>query len=479
MAKDLRSYLEQLRSLPGSLVEIERSVRPHDFEVTALLKQLDDRRQYPAVLFQNPTDQYEQPSTFRLLSNLYATRERCGLMLGVDPATPFREVSLAYARASHRTIEPEVISPADAPVRENVWQGADADIGHLPIVRHFAMDMGPVLTMAHAMRSHEGFYDLSFIKTFYKWDPRQMVVSIHTRDLSRILKEYEDRDEPAPIINVLGHHPAFFLGTLARNPSGADDYKTVGAFLDEPLRLTPSVTWGDRFLVPADAELIVEGEIPPGQRDLCDPFGEVAGLYQAQCLRPLFDVKAITFRRGAIMQDIFSGYRDGFVGFHSIIREAGLEDALRPRFPNLQAIHCPDSGSGMRAAYISVRNIQAGQAEAIGHAALNTYGLQCVVVVDADVDVFDETQVLWAVHTYIDPAESVRVLKVEPGPDRRLAFVPRAGFGTTNWADRKVLVDATRPTNFAFGSRSEIPQEVMERVRLADYLAHESAVGVF
>src|SRR5262249_7679077 len=227
--------------------------------------------------FQHPTDQYEQPSPFALLSNLYATRERCGLMLGVDPATPFREVSLAYAQASHRTIEPEGITPAEAPVRENVWQGAGAGVGRPQIVRHFAMDMGPVLTMAHAMRSHEGFYDLSFIKTFYKWDPRQMVVSIHTRDLSMILKEYEDRDEPASIINVLGHHPAFFLGTLARNPAGADDYKTVGAFLDEPLRLTPSVTWGDRFLVPAGAELIIRGEIPPGRRGAGHPCGGAAG----------------------------------------------------------------------------------------------------------------------------------------------------------------------------------------------------------
>jgi 2,5-furandicarboxylate decarboxylase 1 len=473
VAKDLRSYLEGLRSRAGDLVEIERPIRPHDFEATALLKQLEDSRQYPAVLFRQPTDVHEQPSLFALLTNVYATRERCALMLDVDPATPYREVSLAYARAARGSIEPAVIAPQAAPVRECVWQGADADVGRLPIVRHFAMDMGPTLTMSHVMRSVEGFYDVSFAKTFYKWDPQRMVVSIHTRDLSRMVKEYEERDEPAPIINVLGHHPAFHLGVVARNPWGTNDYATLGSFLGEPLRLTPSVTWGDRFLVPADAEVIVEGEIPPGQRDVCDPFGEVARLYQAQCLRPVFEVKAITFRRGAIVQDIFSGFRDSFP-LGALVKEASLEDAVRPRFPNLRAIHVPDSSCGVSAAYVSVRDVQPGQVDEIGRLAFETIPiLKLVVVVDDDIDVFDEPQVLWAVYTYPDLERGMTVHR----PDTTARWWPQAGFGASNWSGR-LVVDATRPTDFAFGLRSEVPREAIERVRLADYLPGAARIGV-
>jgi 2,5-furandicarboxylate decarboxylase 1 len=478
MPNDLRRFLDEVRALPGELVEIGRAVRPHEFDVTALLHQLDERRRYPAVLFRGPTDQFGQPSPFAILSNVYATRARCGLMLGVDPATPYRAVSQAYQHASHARLDPVTVPAADAPVHETVWQGADADVGRLPIVRHFAMDFGPVLTMPHIMRSHEGWYDLSFAKTFYRWDPRQMVVSIHTRDLSRILKEYEDRDEAAPIVNVLGHHPALSLGVMARTPSGANDYEYLGPFLGEPLRLTPSVTWGDRFFVPADAEIVIEGEIPPGQRDVCDPFGEVAGLYQAQCLRPLFEVKAITFRRGAIMQDIFSGYRDSYLGFHAILREAALEDALRPRFPNLAAIHVPTSGSGMRAAYISVRDVQPGQVDEIARTvfATMTFGMQMVIVVDAEINVFDEDQVLWAMHTYTDPARSFRPFQGEAR--QHLSFVPRSGFGTTNWGTHKLVIDATRPNNLAFGARFSIPAEALARVRLDDYLPSGAAVEV-
>jgi UbiD family decarboxylase len=248
--------------------------------------------------------------------------------------------------------------------------------------------------------------------------------------------------------------------------------------MGEPLRLAPSVTWGDKFLVPADAELVIEGEIPPGRREVCDPFGEVTGLYQAQCLRPLFDVKAITFRRGAIMQDIFSGFRDSYVGFHAIIREAALEDTLRPQFPNLHAVHVPTSGSGMRAAYVSVRDVQPGQVDAIARQvfATNSFGMQVVIVVDADVDVFDEDQVLWAMHTYTEPERSFQPLRADPR--QHLSFVPRSGFGATNWGTYKLVIDATRPSGFAFEQRSEVPAEAMARVRLADYLAPQSTVGV-
>jgi 2,5-furandicarboxylate decarboxylase 1 len=468
LARDLREYLQQLRARPGELIEIDKPVRPHEFEVTALLKQLEDRGRHPALLFRNPTDQHDRPSEFGLLTNLYASRERCAMMFGVDPATPNYELSREFGRRAQERVAPVILS-SGAPVQDCVWRGNEADVGRLPIVRHFAMDMGPTLTMTHVMRSHEGIYDISFAKTFYTWDPRRMVVSIHTRDLHRIVKEYEARDEPAPIINVLGHHPAFHHGSLARNPWGTDDYAMMGAFLGEPLRLVPSVTWGDRFMVPADAEMIIEGEIPPGERDVCDPFGEVPRLYQAQCLRPVFQVKAITSRRNAIVQDIFSGFRDCYP-LNAVATEGALETALRPRFPNLHALHMADSGSGLMSIYIALRDIGPGQAAEIGRAVLDRSPvLHCAVIVDDDIDVFNEADVLWAVHTYANLLSGVTVLPDAPVHHGQ----PWSGFGPSNWGG-KIVISANRPTDFAFGSRSEVPKDAIARMRLADYLPPEA-----
>jgi UbiD family decarboxylase len=466
MAKSLRGFVDQLRARGGEdLVEIDKPVRPHEFDVTAILKQLEDNGRTPAVLFKHPTDLEGRPSEFSILSNIHAARARCAMMFDVDPATPNYELSLAYATMVKKTIAPQVIAPSSAPVREVVWQGSDADVRRLPIVRHFEMDLGPTLTMTHVMRSLQGVYDISFAKTFYKWDPQRMVVSIQTRDLNRMVKEYEERGEPAPIINVIGHHPAFHLGSLAHNKPGSDDYEMVGSFLREPLRLTPSVTWGDRFMVPADAELIIEGEIPPGQREICDPFGEVPRLYQAQCLRPVFQVKAITFRRGAILQDIFAGFRDSFP-LNAISTEASLENLLRPRFPNLHAIHLPNSGSGLLAAYIAVKDIQPGQAEEIGRMAfVDTPVLHTAIVVDADIDVFNETEVLWALHTYANLTRGVQIYGGRFAP--HVAYNPN--FAPTNWGG-KVVIDATPPSDFAFGVRSQVPKDALARLRLSDYL---------
>jgi UbiD family decarboxylase len=464
MGQDLRAYLRRLPLGVSGLTEVDRSVSPHDFEITALLKQLDDRQKYPAVLFKNPIDLYNQPSPFQILTNLYATRSRCAQMLGLSSDDTRGGLARQYARLSSTSIAPDVLS-RDAPVHDVIWTGADADIGRLPIVRHFAMDMGPTLTMTHVMRAPEGHYNISFAKTFYKWHPTEMVVSIHTRDMSRIVREYAARGEPAPIINVLGHHPAFHLGSLAPNAWGVNDYEAIGGFLDQPLRLAPSVTWGDRFMVPADAEVIIEGEIPPGRKDVCDPFGEVARLYQAQCLRPIFQVKAITFRRNPIIQDIFSGFADSFP-LGAIPKEASLETALRPQFPNISEIHVPSSGCGVYVCYISIRDVQDGQVEAIGRAAFGRIGvLQCVVVVDADIDVFNEADVLWAIHTYPSLKDDFLPLTGDfakhPGE--------RSGFGTTRWGS-KVVINATRPRHIAFGLRSEIPTDALARMKLSDFM---------
>jgi UbiD family decarboxylase len=280
-----------------------------------------------------------------------------------------------------------------------------------------------------------------------------MAVDIHTRDLGRLVAEYHGRGEPAPIINVLGHHPAFHLGGLAPMDFGNDDYATIGAFLGEPLRVTPSVTWGEQFLVPADAEVVIEGEIPPGERAICDPFGEVAGLYQAQCLRWVFEVKAITHRPGAILQDIFSGFRDGWT-LGAVPKEGSLVEALRKQYPSVAAVHLPDSGAGRLAAYISIGDPVADPPEAVGRTALElSSGVQCVVVVDDALDVYDEVQVLWAVQTYADPTRGLAVHTDLP-----------ASFFTTAWQGRKVVLDATRPRNVPFPSRSEVPAEALRRV---------------
>lgn len=463
--KDLSGFLKQLQvERPADLVEVNRPIRPDQFELTAVLEHLDRLRRYPTVLFNKPTNLMGQPSPFRVVSNVFGTREHCALALGLDPERPGMELSQGYSELERRQIEPEVISRDQAPVKETVLVGEQADIRLLPVVRHYEMDLAPVLTMAHVIPDREGkFYEISFAKTFYKNDPRRMVISIHTPHLERILGEYESRGEPTPVINVLGHHPAFYLGALALAPYANNDYATIGSFLGEPMRLVSSETWGERVLVPADAEIIVEGEIPPGERGIADPFGEVTRLYQAQCLRPLFEVKAITYRRNAIMQDVFSGHQ-GHWNLGALPKEGSVYNALQRKFGSIKAVHLPYSGCARLACYVSMRKTRPGQPKEVGLFALTeSWTFQTVVVVDDDIDVFNEDEVLWAVHTYVDPTRDIDLVK----------NMGESVF-TTAMQRGKVIIDATRPTDVAFPSRFKVPDEVMDRIKLEEWIDEQT-----
>jgi 2,5-furandicarboxylate decarboxylase 1 len=356
-----------------------------------------------------------------------------------------------------KRIDPVLIS--DAPVQANVWQGDEADLFRLPVVRHSEMDLGGVLTMALAMRApDEEFYNITFVKQFAE-SSQGGGVTIHSADMSRMLKLWEKRGEPIPVINILGHHPAFWIGTLNNTPYGDNEYATAGGFMGEPVRLVPSVTWGSDFLVPADAEIIIEGEMNPGEMTIVDPFGEISGQYQPQELAPMMRVKAITHRNGAIMQDIFSGHREHML-LGSIPREGTIHRHLAAKLGNVTAVHMPFSGSGRYVAYVSIKkgtdfHGKLAALQAIAHVP----NLQVAVVVDHDIDVFNEEEVLWAVNTYVDPSRDIDTVS-----NLRHPTDPR-GLGST-----RALIDATRPTHIPFPTRLKVPDEAMARIVLDDWL---------
>ena len=455
--KDLGSYLDTIKDDPAQYRSVSREVNPMNFDVTAILEHLDQRREFPTVSFDNPLDVHGDPSVFPVVSNLWATREHCAHAVGLPPTEAGAPLGLRFAEMVDRRRDPVIV--ADAPVHANVWRGDDADLWRLPVVRHSEMDLGGVLTMALVMHAPgEEFYNITFVKQFAE-SPRGGGVTIHSAHMSRMLKEWERRGETIPVINVLGHHPAFWIGTLNNTPYGDNEYATAGGFLDEPVRLASSVTWGDKFLVPADAEIIIEGEITPGEQTIVDPFGEISRQYQPQELAPMMRVKAITFRDGAIMQDIFSGHREHML-LGSIPREGTIRKHLAEKIGTVTAVNMPFSGCGRYVAYIAIKKSTDYQGKlAALQAIAHVPNLQVAVVVDEDIDVFNEEDVLWAVNTYVDPSVDVDTVK-----NLRHPTDPR-GLGST-----RVLIDATRPTHIAFPTRLRVPPDAMARIAVDEWL---------
>ncbi|MBI3918911.1 MAG: UbiD family decarboxylase, partial [Betaproteobacteria bacterium] len=268
--KSLGSYLDLIRDDPAEFRTVSRTVNPMNFDVTGLLGVLNQRREYPTVQFNNPLDLHGKPSKFPIVSNLWATRERCAEMVGLKRSESGVRLGSLLCERIDRKLKPVVVGGKSAPVQKNVLTGKKADMWTLPAVRHFEMDLGAVLTMGMiAKPPGEDFYNITFVKAFPETGQRAGL-TVHTLHMSRILREWEAKRQPCRVAYVLGHHPAFWLGTLNTTPWGDNEYATAGAFLQEPVRLTPSVTWGRDFLVPADAEIVIEGEIAPGDRTIVD-----------------------------------------------------------------------------------------------------------------------------------------------------------------------------------------------------------------
>jgi 2,5-furandicarboxylate decarboxylase 1 len=463
MAKDLREFLKRIEeTLPRDFIKVDKVVDPANFDVAAVLQHLADRGEQPMVMFERPLNIKRDPSGIRILVNVFARRERCAVALDLDHGQPELPLSLGYSDLARQPIKPTVIPREDAPAKEIVRDMSEIDTRELPIVMHSEGDYGPCLTMALAVRDPvSGSYNASFIKAFYDFeDNRRLRITIHSPDSERALRYHEERDIPMPIVAVLGHHPAFYLATTSPTPYENDDYELIGGFMREPLRLAPSETWGDDFLVPADAEILIEGEVPPGVRMIADPFGDITRQYQSQTLRPVMEVKAITHRRDAIMQDVLAGHRDGMtVG--GIPNEGTLYNNLKRRFGDLiTAVHYPYSGCARLAVYVSIRKTKEGQAKSVALAAVQESRLcEMAVVVDDEIDVFNEADVIWAILVYADPSHDVDLIR-NTMPN---SFTTAMGY-------KKLVIDATRPLDRPMPEMNRIPAEALDRIVLDDYL---------
>jgi UbiD family decarboxylase len=210
MSKDLRVFLDDLQErLPYDFVRIEKSVSPKQFEVTALLQHFENQKKFPVLFFEKPLDLNGKPSAFPLLSNVFATRQRCALSLGMKANEGDLPLSLEYARREDRMLAPVTIPRSEAPVKQVIKRGEEANIYDLPVVRHHAMDPAPYIDMTPVMKDpDEGFYNIAFQRNMVK-GPRKLGLHMSPRHNWQIHRKNEEKNRATPVAIVISHHPAF------------------------------------------------------------------------------------------------------------------------------------------------------------------------------------------------------------------------------------------------------------------------------
>ena len=444
MSQDLRSYLDLVES-KDELVRISAPVDPLH-EVTALVAKLArERRRRPVLLLENV-----KGSALPVVTNLHASRRRMALAMNSEP----REVQRAFLKAMERPVAPVVVDAG--PVKEVVRTGGDVDLLALPQIVHHGADAGPYITAAisFAKDPEDGTWNCAYNRLMIMGKDRTSIHITASKHLWEFYQKAEARGEALPVAFAVGVHPAIGLGALAIGSIDEDERAIMGGILGEPLELVRCET--SDLLVPAHAEIVLEGEILPGERTPEGPFSEFTGYSLGQRQREVVRYNAVTMREGALFHDIAVAQVDHLL-LSTIPMEANLYRAVRAIVPSVTAVRVPAPYS----CYVAIEQRVAGQGK---NAILAVLGadmyIKRVVVVDHDVDIFDDREVAWALGTRCQADRDITVISNTRGSDLDPS-TDSDGY-TAKWG-----VDATaKPSLAEYTPRNRIPREVLERIDL-------------
>jgi UbiD family decarboxylase len=467
MAKSLRTFLEDCRrEIPNEVVQIAKEVDPAHYDVTAIIKQLDEMKKFPILIFERPLNLHGQVSEFKLAMNCEISQRKTQIALGLPKEmNRVQMTEVCLEREEHR-IPPIIIDKDKAPVKEVVKTGGDVDIYQIPIMRHHYMDGGPYIVLSTVTKDrNSGIYNCSYHRMEVK-SKNSTALYASPRHLWKIYRDYEDNNLECPVATVLGHHPAYHMGACYSGAFEVSEFDIIGGYLQEPLRLTPSETWGDDFLIPADAEIVIEGVLRPGERVVEGPFGEAPGYLGPQryttCVH--YEVKAINYRKGGMYQSVITP--EGDKPWMDLPREGAYLRRCREAVPGVTAV-CKMGRHAHYNVFISMKKMSEGDPGRAAAAALTFDHTKNVFVFDDDIDVFNPTDILWAVATRVQPHRQVSILQ----PLFRGNFLDPSLVDEIKTSG--MIIDATKPLDRPFSPVSKCPDDAMQRVKVEDYIPGE------
>ncbi|HEX9878792.1 MAG TPA: UbiD family decarboxylase [Candidatus Binatia bacterium] len=458
--KGLQEFLSLYeQNYPDLVVHVEQEVDAR-FEASAIaLKAQKELREPPVFIFHRVRTTAGEISQFPVVLNLFASRRRLAFAIG----SSFQHVGRDLFEKRSQHIKPTAVSRTEAPVKQVVKRGTDVNLQEIPGLVHAAWDPGPYVSAGYLTTyDPDTGIDNCALQRGWFFDRRELRIFPNRASHNRWnINKCEKRGEDARVAIWTGHHPAVCMGAEAKMGYPLSHWDTAGGCLGEPLRLVASETLGDDFLVPADAEFVIEGIVPKGKLKPEGPFGEYTRYFGAQRLNPYMETTCISHRRNAHWTSIITGYADDMIG--ALRREGLVYDGVKRVVPQILAVYRPMAAPHHM--YIQINKTHDAQPRAAIMAALSLPdAIKHVFVFDQDVDIFDEDEVQWAIDTRSDWAKDLIVV-----PNLEASHLEPTttgdGLGT------RAGIDCTIPSPPAvYEQRSFIPQDVMDRIKLEDYL---------
>lgn len=444
--KDLHEFIASTKKAhPEEICVIDEEVEA-DYEVPAIAME-SEKGKNPMLLFTNV-----KGSSFPIVTNVFGTRKRIALAI----KTTVNEFSSIWNERAQELVKPEVVKTG--PIKERIMVGDEVDLNKLPILKHFEQDAGKYVTsgVVVAKDPETGVRNLS-IHRLQLTGKSKFRTSMHSRrHLWRIYQKAEKLNRPLEVAIFIGAHPAILLAAAANVAMGVDEYELAGALTQEPVPLVKCETVNVE--VPAFSEIVIEGEIPPHVREEEGPFSEYTGYATGRSTNHVLNVRAITFRKDAIYQDVVPGNSSEHLLLGGSSKEAHIFRTVKDAIPNLKSINWPRSGTDLHS-YLSLSEpIDEGQAN---QAALLLLGLdrtlKLVVVVNEDIDVYNEQEVLWAIATRMQADRDLNVTKN--------VFCSKLDPSAySEGTSAKLVIDATKKRGWA-SDRITSPKNVQDKAR--------------
>ncbi len=472
----LRDYMAEMSSR-GHLLRIAEMDQDR-YEMTAFGYRLDDRlkAEAPAFLVERTLINgrwYDTPVVGNVLNSYWTV----ALALGVPEITRDRSTmyDAAVARllscldANYRwaTLAPVVVDTTQAPCKQVVLTGDEADLFRFPWIRNNPADGGQYIsTGAVITEDPELGRNVGTHRMMLK-GPRKVGLDLSTQSHAywHVQRAIQRGEKRVPVSVAIGIDPISWMMSSTRLAGpGEDEFAIAGGFRGQPVELVRSES--SEICVPSQAEIVLEGFIPT-EKEWEGPYGEMLGYIGERKHTYSIDVHTITHREQPWVYNVWPGIGGAYL---TLPWEVGPYARLKSILPNLVKLHTPPEIPSIAIACIDKRmpgeGIEAGMA-VLGY-RMTGFHKKLVIVLDKDVDPTDLVRVMHAVGTRWQPDPASLIVKqsfhflLDPSTHR-------------NFLSSKIVIDATRqlpaeggPKEYALDNRSVMEQKAAEAFHLVD-----------
>ncbi|MGH7775093.1 MAG: UbiD family decarboxylase [Candidatus Binatia bacterium] len=418
--QDLREWLQRVEEM-GDLIRVKQPVSC-DEEMSAIAYLLAKQTATPAVLFETVSGYEKSPIGTQLLWNILGpSLRRIALTLEEPPDTPTLDLIRRVKDKLKNRMPPREVKRNQAAFYEHTVTAKDVDLTQLPIPKHWPLDGGRYAGTADVVITRDpdsGYLNVGTYRMMLQGKNEVGLYLSPGKDARLHITRAWQKGESIQVAAAWGIDPLFMVIGSQTFPKNVSEYEFAAGVKGEPIPVVRGTTTD--LLLPANAELVVEGVIRPNSVRKEGPFGEFPGYYgrpEAGC--PLVEVTALHYRSkpiitNALMADYPSNEQSGFF---SIIRSARIWDDLEKLgVPGIQGVYAHPAGAGgFGMTVICLEQRYAGHAaQALALAAQvpgGAYYTKWIIAVDEDVDPTDINQVIWAISSRCNPIDDIDILR--------------------------------------------------------------------